>query len=367
MNVCIAYPNNPLNYSETFVQNHICGIKPSYTLTGGRRPFLDRSAQTIFHFPLSINLIRIVVKFFTETYYHRFFTRALVRYIERNKIEVILAEYGPVGVSFIDACNQTNTKLVVHFHGYDAFDKSTIRRFSSKYRLFNQSANKVIVVSSPMKDQMVHFGIHRDKIVKIPYGINPDLFYGAKPSVSEKLFVAVGRFTPKKAPLITIQAFEDLHAQDPSVRLIMIGDGDLLKEVTDYVDKKKLNSCISFVGVLTRDEIIKYLQKARAFVQHSMISEDGDSEGLPNSILEALSCGLPVVSTNHAGIPEVIEHGKNGFLVDEGDVLTMSRYMFELANSASLAQQLGEEGRKTIVNNYSLKKQIEILNNTLTN
>jgi len=118
--------------------------------------------------------------------------------------------------------------------------------------------------------------------------------------------------------------------------------------------------------VLPPDKIINELCKARLFVQHSVIAPSGDSEGLPNSILEAASIGLPVVSTFHAGIPEAVRDKQTGFLVKEHDIDGMAGYMIELLTNDELAVSMGKNARKHIENNYSLEGKKKNLLNILT-
>jgi colanic acid/amylovoran biosynthesis glycosyltransferase len=93
-------------------------------------------------------------------------------------------------------------------------------------------------------------------------------------------------------------------------------------------------------------------------VQHSVVASDGNSEGMPNSILEASASGLPVVATRHAGIPEVVLDGETGFLVEERDVEGMARQMARLVMEPALAEELGRAGRKRMQESFSIDSRI---------
>ena len=129
----------------------------------------------------------------------------------------------------------------------------------------------------------------------------------------------------------------------------------------------KIWNNIILKGVLSPERIAEELRHARCFVQHSIRSLDGDSEGSPNSILEAAASGLPVVSTLHAGIRESVIHGKTGFLVEEGDIDGMAAYMKTIANNPELAGTMGRKGREHILKNYNLEEQIEKLKSLILN
>jgi glycosyltransferase involved in cell wall biosynthesis len=103
------------------------------------------------------------------------------------------------------------------------------------------------------------------------------------------------------------------------------------------------------------------LSAARAFVQHSVIAEDGDSEGTPNTILEAGCSGVPVIATRHAGITDVVKENETGLLVDEHDLDKMAEAILFLADHPEQAAVLGRNARRHIVENYSLQSMLQKL------
>src|SRR3546814_21143924 len=100
----------------------------------------------------------------------------------------------------------------------------------------------------------------------------------------------------------------------------MAGIGPLWQQTKELAARLNLEKAIDFAGVLTHEQVYERMKHTRAFVQHSVTAAAGDSEGTPNSILEASAAGLPVVSTRHAGIKEAVRHEETGFLVEEHDV-----------------------------------------------
>jgi glycosyltransferase involved in cell wall biosynthesis len=141
----------------------------------------------------------------------------------------------------------------------------------------------------------------------------------------------------------------------------MIGDGDLLESSRQIVRALGISENVEFAGPLTPADVAATMRNARAFVQHSLRTTDGDSEGTPVALLEAGACGLPVVSTRHAGIKDVVCEGETGFLVDEGDIDSMAEYMIRLAENPGLAAGLGRRFRQHVVANFSLNDSIERL------
>ena len=116
-----------------------------------------------------------------------------------------------------------------------------------------------------------------------------------------------------------------------------------------------MSSQVKLLGVLSQKQIADHMRTSRAYVQHSMVARDGDSEGNPVAIMEAQLCGLPVISTNHAGIPDVVLDGYTGLLVQEGDVTSMANAMRDLVLDPSMAGRLGAAGRERVLQAFTIQ------------
>lgn len=364
MKLCIAYPNRN-NYSETFIHNHLKYLHPEITLSGGWRPYLTNGGQSIFNFPVG-ELMRIVIKRVIPTLYPTFYTFFLKRYLLLMKPDVVLAEYGITGVGVMEACHKTKVPLVVHFHGFDASHRQTLEQYRTQYQRLFEIATRIVVVSNDMREQLIALGACAEKVINNPYGVETEKFFGGNPQKAEKIVLAVGRFAGKKAPHLTIRAFDKVLERHPDAKLVMIGGGELLKVSQKLVDELKLKHAVAILGVKTPDEIAEWHRRARVFVQHSVTNpENGDSEGTPNTILEASSAGLPIISTRHAGIKEAVDHEVTGFLVEEGDYLKMADYISLLLDDSELAQKMGERASFKMKKEYEIQFRINKLNEIL--
>jgi colanic acid/amylovoran biosynthesis glycosyltransferase len=175
----------------------------------------------------------------------------------------------------------------------------------------------------------------------------------------------VGRFTEKKGPFLTLLAFARAHRELPDLSLTMVGDGPLLQPSRLLARALGIEDAVCFEGVKAPLEVAALLRTARAFVQHSMVAGDGDSEGTPVAVLEAGAAGLPVIATFHAGIPDVIEHEETGLLVQEGDVEGMAAHMVRLGREPETAQRMGAKGRARVATGFSLERNLEGLRDVL--
>ena len=227
----------------------------------------------------------------------------------------------------MDACDKMNVPLIAHFHGFDAYRQRTLETYGRRYPELFEIAEAIVAVSRDMQAQLIKLGAPADKVHYNSCGVEPSVFKGADPLHSPPTFVAVGRFVNKKAPHLTLLAFKAALENCPEARLVMIGDGPLWEACRQMTVSLGLSDSVDLQGVRSQAEVATAMQQARAFVQHSITTHDGDSEGTPVAVLEAGASGLPVVSTRHAGIKDAVIHEKTGFLVAEGDIARMAEHM----------------------------------------
>lgn len=356
--VCIISPNKNA-YSETFVRAHIEKLPATVKLLyGGWFPTHTEDDRPLLPSDLIHQAIRYAWYKVAGSSPQHFRDKALTRFLQTNRVNVVLAEYGPTGVSVMEPCLAAGVPFVVHFHGFDAYDQETLRQNDSAYKRMFAAASALIAVSCDMERQLLALGVPRRKLFYNPCGVDTALFSGAAPETAPPVLVAVGRFVDKKAPHLTLLAFGKVTEVCPDARLKMIGDGELLESCKQLARALGICHAVEFLGPRPHPEVAATMRHARAFVQHSVRATYGDSEGTPVAILEAGAAGLPVVATRHAGIQDVIVDGKTGLLVDEGDVDRMACCMIQLVEDPELAGRLGKAARERIVAQFSLEKSI---------
>lgn len=364
MRLLIAYPQ-PNSYSETFIHNHIKYLNPVATITDGWLPYLDQNKNTIFQFPFSLNVLRGTLKNYLPNFYFKIYQQNLKQYLIKNKIEIVLAEYGITASNMIDVCTELNIPLVAHYHGFDAYEYKTIDKYKSAYLNLSNKAAKIIVVSNDMKNELIQLGMDANKMINHPYGVDVAKFKQTQPAKNKNIIISVGRFTGKKAPDLVIKSFALVLKEIQDAELWMVGSGEKFEECKSLIEELGLQEKVKLWGVKKPEEISQLLSKAKVFVQHSLRPANGDSEGTPNTILEASSSGLPIVSTLHAGIKEAVIHNKTGYLVDEGDYENMANHLVELLQSNEKIKEFGNNARVHMIENYSLTNQIDKLKNIL--
>jgi len=286
--------------------------------------------------------------------------QALINSIKKEKVDCVLAEYGQTGVHTLNIVKFLNLPLIVHFFGHDASMRTVIEEYGEKYKQVFEYAKYVLVVSQKMKQDIIELGCPEKKIV-LTYCGPDNIFYNALPHFKTAQFLSIGRFVDKKAPYLTIAAFKMVVSKFPKARLIMVGDGVLLNTCRNLVRMWEIEGNVDFSGIRNPSEIFKLFEESLAFVQHSIIDDKNDSEGTPVAVLDAQAASLPVISTYHAGIADVIKNDETGLLVKEHDVEGMSKNMIRVLEEKGLAQNLGLAGRKRVLKYFSMEIHLGIL------
>lgn len=357
LRLCIIKPNK-VNYSEPFVEAHIQRLPGDKRVVyGGFFPLFRHDGKFLIR-----NKLKLVSYLFQKRILQRksisVRTQAFVRYLKEEQIDVVLAEYGPTGALVTEACRLADVPLVIHYHGFDAHDREAISEYQALYKESYAYASAVIGVSKDMCQALEDLGCPPEKIVHNPYGVDLHLFQPVNVAESPLNFLSVARFAEKKAPHLAIRAFAQVHQEFPEARLVMCGTGPLWEQSKKLAADLGLEQAIEFAGILNHAQVYERMKSTRAFIQHSVTAARGDSEGTPNSILEAAAAGLPAVSTRHAGIKEAVVHEQTGFLVEERDVDGMAHYMTLLARDPSLAAAMGTRARAHMEANYSFDQRI---------
>jgi glycosyltransferase involved in cell wall biosynthesis len=177
--------------------------------------------------------------------------------------------------------------------------------------------------------------------------------------------LSVGRFCEKKGFPDLLDACHQLKQAQVPFRCQIVGFGPLASRLQGQIATLGLEGDVTLVGKLTQDEVIEQYHRADVFVLPCLVTEDGDRDGIPNVLLEAMATGLPVVSTAISGITELVQSGTNGLLVPEKDAAAIAQALTLLAQAPSLRQELGRAGRRTVHQNFTLEHNVGQVKNWL--
>lgn len=357
-------------YSETFIQMHRYGISGhvKYYYGGHLPTHLDGEGALLKNMLLRNKFGRRLVRILLPSLTRKYCQKALKRSLIENNVDAVICEYGPTAAESIGVCKELKIPQIVYFHGYDASVKGVLDKYKKEYSEVFSYAKYIIVVSDLMKRDLVALGSNPDKTIVNRCPPSNEYFNICLESdVRSPQFISVGRFVEKKAPHLTILAFDKVVKKHPQCKLFFCGNGPLLDKCINLVDQLGLSDSVVFMGIVNKNKIIEMFKSSTCYIQHSVTASNGDMEGTPVSIMEASAAGLPVISTFHAGIPEVIINNVTGYLVNENDIEGMSNAMLNIISDPANAIEMGLKGREFISENYTEDKHLQIINDLVSN
>lgn len=291
----------------------------------------------------------------------RVFRRSLVD----ARAVLVHAHFGPSGMEILPVARDLGIPLLVTFHGFDA--SSLLRHpwyVSGLRELFDHA--HVIAVSRAMSERLIECGAAAERVHVLYIGVPLAMFpFVRRTPLVEKVrhgevisFLQVANFVEKKGHPYTVRAFQRLHAAYPGSRLVLAGDGPFRAHAEHLARELDLGDSVQFLGKVDEDDVRRLMAGADVFVHHSVTADDGDQEGIPTAIMEAMASGLPVISTFHAGISELVDDRVSGYLVEERDVEEYCRRLIDvLADEGSM----GRAGRDKVESQFNIDVQTQRL------
>lgn len=288
----------------------------------------------------------------------------LKRMLQDRKIQLIHARFGTSGIRTMDLKETWRVPMITSFHGCDSPGTARMRRYRSRLKRLFAVGDCFTVPCKAMKDELVKHGCPEEKVVVHYSGIDLAQFpYRERvmPANEPVRIIYVGRLVEKKGAETLLRAFKQVQRAFPQTRLVLVGEGRLRNRLLRLRRSLGLKRHVEFKGALSHHEVAKELGKAHIFCLPSRKDRTGNQEGIPNAIKEAMACGLPVVSTRHAGIPELIEDGVTGHLVEERDVSGLAQALKWLLHRPDTWRSLGLHARMKIEAEFNRHVQTEKL------
>ena len=208
--------------------------------------------------------------------------------------------------------------MVVTFGGTDLTVHAARPKTGALYRVLFDVVEQLVAVSEDLRQSAIQLGCPPEKIVTVHRGVDTGAFrFEDRESRGEKALeiLMVSRLSKKKGHLEAVAALAGLPEDVPDWRLSIVGSGPEEASIRTHVREKGLAEKVSFRGNLPIEEVRQLMADSDILLHPSLTPEDGDREGIPNAVMEGQATGLPVVSTRHGGIPELVVDGETGLLV----------------------------------------------------
>ncbi|WP_276373577.1 glycosyltransferase [Chryseolinea sp. H1M3-3] len=365
--------------SETFIHRQVLSLSRHFDLVlmafkfHNQDKFLQPTAYQIllnfFNGRIDHVLTFIARKVWPNSMPFSFSTAYLLRRIfKTERIDAIHAHYGWNGIAILSLAKRFKIPLVVSFHGVDASGLLRQKHYSKQLIPLFEYASSIVLCSSYMlKNLPLENFVNKVEI--IPFGVDVNVFIPPEiPVMNKKLKILhAGRIVGKKGVPDLVRVFALLYEKYALIELHIIGAGKELEECKKVVQENNLEHAVFFFGPQSNAVVLQALRECDVFVLNSRTDDHGDQEGLPNALLEAMSCGKAVVSTFHAGIPDAVQNNYNGLLVEERSNSQLYEALEKLIQGEDLRRQLGKNARATIVNSFCIETMENRLKQVVTN
>jgi colanic acid/amylovoran biosynthesis glycosyltransferase len=286
------------------------------------------------------------------------------------KPRLVHAHFGRGGALALPLVRALGVPLVVHFHGGDATKDKHYRRgllptiYQQRLTELQREAALIICVSDFIRDRLLARGFPPEKLFVHRYGVEIEAAPVKVPTEPDGPYLLfAGRFVEKKGIGVLLDAMRMLETEGRDIRLLLVGDGSAAGELRQAAAALKH---VSFLGWLPNPKLRGLMRGALAVCVPSLEAADGDAEGLPNVVLEAMAEGAPVIASRHAGIGEAVEDSRTGLLVPPGDASALAAALRQLIDAPGAARAMGDNARQVALDRFDAIAQSRRLEDKLS-
>ncbi len=333
-------PELPENLSLRWIKG--LGLIPDYALTCPRQLWRSLYPFPLIYLTLSLWLLHTVIPNLNKNY------------------DIIHCQFGTQsfrGMAF-HRVNAPTAKLITTFRGHD-ISSFVQQKGQDVYQQLFRYGDFFLTNCDFFRNKAISIGCPPDKIKVNRSGLDCDRFTYQPRSLPEDGWIQIattGRLVEKKGIEYVIRALAQLVPTYHRLRYKIIGEGPLRQHFTDLIRELNLVENVELMGWRNETEIVEILSNTHIFVAPSVTAADGNQDAPINVLKEAMAIGLPVVSTYHGGIPELVEDGKSGFLVPEKDAAALAERLSYLIEHPELWSPIGKAGREFVLKHYNLEQ-----------
>jgi len=290
--------------------------------------------------------------------------RAIARVLNETKAQLFHIYFGHIAVLLRPLIRQLQKPSLVSFHGADVLvdmQKPAYRRATEEMLCL---VRRVLVRSDSLRRAVIDLGCAPEKIEIQRAGIPlADFPFRERPlpDNGQWRLLQAGRLIEKKGWKTTLRAFARFRKEFAGARLTIAGEGPQLEELQSLARGLQIDGAVDFVGFVSQEELRALFYSSHIFLHPSETGRDGNQEGVPNSMLEAMAAGLPVFATRHGGIPEAVENNLSGILVNERDHRALADALIDCARDPARLAAMGCVASESVVKNFNQTEQARLL------
>jgi colanic acid/amylovoran biosynthesis glycosyltransferase len=368
--VVASYCTTFLKPEMRHIYRQVTGLKRYGTFV------LTRERNCVEQFPIDeIELIPRARKNFLKRFwlkyilqkapvYYRGELQVLIKMLKRRPADLMHIYFGHTGVHLLPLIKEWKRPSVVSFHGMDIQSRPRQEGYDDQMQELLQTVPLVLARSKSLMERLETLGCPKEKLRINRTGIPLDDFpFTQRPLPGDGAwhFVQACRLIQKKGLHTALRAFAKFHAENPKARFTIAGDGPLKAEISAFSAELGIGEAVEMRGFLSQTELAELYSRSHVFVHPSEMPPDQNQEGVPNSMLEAMASGLPVLATRHGGIPEAVKDGENGLLGAERDYEALFQSMREITGQPGMLHAFGAAASRSVREEFEQTKAIEKL------
>jgi colanic acid/amylovoran biosynthesis glycosyltransferase len=282
-------------------------------------------------------------------------------FLSQGPFEIYHCHFGGIGrkIAELKTIGAVKGKIVTTFHGYD-LTKYVDNLGDHIYKQLFATGDLFLPISNRWSNLLVELGCSKNKINVHRMGIDIKKFKIDKDKArSRRIYkiITVGRLVEKKGIEYGILSVREVLKVYPHIEYSIVGNGPLKEKYKKLIRDNNLEKIVKMVGEKTQKEVVALMEDSDLLLCPSVTSKDGDQEGIPVVLMEAMACGLPVISTFHSGIPELVENDKTGLLVYERDYKTLSKKIIYSLEYTDIMKTIAKNARDYVSKYYDIEKQ----------
>jgi colanic acid/amylovoran biosynthesis glycosyltransferase len=286
--------------------------------------------------------------------------REIERALTESDAQLLHIYFGHIAVLLRPLIRHWPKRTVVSFHGADVLvdmQKSAYRRGTEEMLSL---VRRVLVRSESLREALIRLGCAPEKIEIQRAGIPLNQFPFRERSVpdnGEWRLLQAGRLIEKKGLKTALRAFAKFRNEFPSAKFSVAGEGPQFAELQSLARELQIESSVDFAGFVSQEKLRRLFYSSHLFLHPSETGLDGNQEGVPNSMLEAMATGLPVFATRHGGIPEAVDQNTSGILVEERDYESLADALIDCTKDSARLTAMGRAASESIAKNFSQAEQ----------